>query len=134
MSCCGKKMITGTNAISKISKIKNIAEGFVKLAASRAGMNFEYAKTRLAICESCENVTWLKDREFAAWLNENKIEVFKKLESLEKLSDLPKKPHRALTRRYCMKCKCNILAKVHSKEERCPEEKWEKNLLKCIGC
>ncbi|OHB59833.1 MAG: hypothetical protein A2Y12_10610 [Planctomycetes bacterium GWF2_42_9] len=125
MSCCGKKLITGESAIAKLEKIKNIAEGFTKLAASRAGVNFEYAKERLAICQSCENVTWLKDREFAAWLNENKIEVLKSLESLDKLSDLPKKPHRALTRRYCVKCKCNIMAKVHSKEEKCPEKWWE---------
>jgi len=121
MSCCGKKLITGTNA--KINKLKSI-EGFTKLAASRAGINFEYAQERLAICESCENVTWLKDAEFAAWLNENKIEVLKNLESLEKLIDLPKRPRRALTRRYCVKCKCNIMAKVHSKEERCPEVRW----------
>jgi len=124
MSCCGKKIITGESAVTKISKLKSIAEGFTKLAASKAGINFEYAKARLAICETCENVTWLKDREFAAWLNENKIEVLKNLESLEKLSDLPKKPRRALTRRYCIKCKCNILAKIYSKEERCPENMW----------
>jgi hypothetical protein len=125
MSCCGKKIITGKKAVAKLNKIKSIAEGFTKLAASRAGMKFEYAKERLAVCESCENVTWLKDREFAAWLNENKIEVLKNLESLEKLSDLPKKPHRALTRRYCIKCKCNIMAKIHSKEEKCPKERWK---------
>ena len=83
-----------------------------------------YAKARLAICQTCENVAWLKDSEFAMWVNENKIEVLKNLEALEKLSDLPKKPHRALTRRYCVKCKCNILAKVHSREEMCPETKW----------
>jgi len=124
MSCCGKKLITGKDAIAKINKIKNIAEGFTKLAASKAGINFEYAKARLAICANCENVTWLKDREFAAWLNENKIEVLKNLESLEKLSDLPLKPHRALTRRYCIKCKCNIMAKIHSKQEQCPVGMW----------
>ncbi|OHB54197.1 MAG: hypothetical protein A2Y12_17125 [Planctomycetes bacterium GWF2_42_9] len=125
MSCCGKKLITGTDAVAKLNKIKNIAEGFAKLAASRVGMNFEYAQERLAICESCENVTWLKDKEFGAWLNENKIEVLKNLDSLENITDLPLKPHRALTRRYCIKCKCNILAKVHSREERCVEERWE---------
>ncbi|OHB56429.1 MAG: hypothetical protein A2Y12_06245 [Planctomycetes bacterium GWF2_42_9] len=125
MSCCDKKIISGKDAVAKIKKIKSIAEGFAKLAASKAGMKFEYAKERLAICESCEYVTWLKDAEFAAWLNENKIEVLRNLESLEKLNDLPLKPHRALTRRYCVKCKCNILAKVHSKEEKCPEERWE---------
>jgi len=124
MSCCGKKIITGESAVAKLNKIKSIAEGFAKLAASRAGIQFEYAKERFAICESCENVTWLKDKEFAAWLNENKIEVLKNLESLEKLSDLPKKPNRALTRRYCMKCKCNIMAKVHSREEKCPVGMW----------
>ena len=124
MSCCDKKLISGTDVVAKLNKIKNIAEGFTKLAASKAGVNFKYAKERFAICESCENVTWLKDREFAAWLNENKIEVLKNLESLEELSELSKKPYRALTRRYCVKCKCNIMAKVHSMEERCPEKKW----------
>ena len=107
-----------------VRKIKNIAEGFVKLAVSRTGMDFKYAKERFAICSTCENITWLKDAEFAAWLAENKLSVLKNLESLEKLSDLPKKPHRALTRQYCVKCKCNILAKIHSKEEKCPEGKW----------
>ncbi|HBG25631.1 MAG: hypothetical protein A2Y10_01260 [Planctomycetes bacterium GWF2_41_51] len=124
MSCCGGKIKQELGIIPKVRKIKNIAEGFAKLAASRAGIDFKYAKERFAVCQSCENITWLKDVEFATWLNENKIEVLKNLESLETLSDLPIKPHRALTRKYCLKCKCNIMAKIHSKEEKCTEEKW----------
>jgi len=128
MSCCGDKIkadINDVNVSAKIHKIKNIIEGSVKaIMARKAGIDFQYAHDRFAVCETCENVTWLKDAEFAAWLAENKIDVLKNLESLEILSDLPKKPHRALTRRYCVKCKCNILAKVHSKDEKCPEGKW----------
>ncbi|OHB50520.1 MAG: hypothetical protein A2Y10_18145 [Planctomycetes bacterium GWF2_41_51] len=124
MGCCNGKIKQELGIIPKVRKIKNIAEGFAKLAVRRAGIDFKYAKERFAICESCDNITCLKESEFLAWLAENKIEVLKNLESLEKLSDLPIKPHRALTRRYCIKCKCNIMAKVHSKEERCPEKKW----------
>ncbi|HBG28578.1 MAG: hypothetical protein A2Y10_08525 [Planctomycetes bacterium GWF2_41_51] len=124
MSCCNGKIKQELGIIPKVRKLKNIAEGFAKLAVSRTGMDFKYAKERLSICENCENITWLKDAEFAAWLAENKLSVLKNMESLEKLSDLPIKPRRALTRRYCVKCKCNIMAKIHSKEERCPEERW----------
>ena len=124
MSCCGGKIKQELGIIPKARKLKNIAQGFAKLAASRAGLDFKYAKERFAICSTCENITWLKDAEFAAWLAENKLSVLKNLEFLERLSDLPVKPRRALTRRYCVKCKCNILAKVHSKVERCPNGKW----------
>jgi hypothetical protein len=69
MSCCGGKIKSESGVVLKMKKIKSIAEGFTKLAASKAGMNFEYSK-KSTICDSCENVTWLKDTEFAAGLNE----------------------------------------------------------------
>ena len=128
MSCCGGKIkadIDDVNISAKIHKIKNIIEGSVKeVIARRTGIDFKYAKERFAICENCENITWLKDREFLYWLKENKIDVLKKIDRLDELSDLPKMPHRAVTARDCIKCKCNILAKIHSKEEKCPEVKW----------
>ena len=128
MSCCGGKIkadMDDANISAKIHKIKNIIEGSVKgVIARRTGIDFKYAKERFAVCENCENVTWLKDKEFLHWLKENKTDVLKNIESLEKLSDLPKMPHRAVTARYCIKCKCNIMAKVHSAGERCPEERW----------
>lgn len=125
MGCCGNKILKSDDAMTKVEKIKSIAEGFTKLAVSQTGLvDFEYTHSRLSACESCDHLTWLKDQEFFSWLAENKIEVIKNLESLEKVSDLPKKPHRALTRQYCMKCKCNIMMKIHSREERCVEGKW----------
>ncbi|HBG26712.1 MAG: hypothetical protein A2Y10_09170 [Planctomycetes bacterium GWF2_41_51] len=62
MSCCNGKiktyLLNGT--LPKIRKLVSIAEGFSKAAISRAGMDFKYAKERFAICQACENITWLK--------------------------------------------------------------------------
>lgn len=119
MSCCG-----GNKSDGKIKTIARIAEGFTKFAVSKVGIKFPYVESRYNICASCDKITWLKKIEFFQWLIDNKLEVAQKFDNLENVSDLPMKPRRAVTSRYCTVCKCNILAKIHSEAMKCPLEKW----------
>jgi len=113
MGCCGEKTVTNT--------IKDIVTG----TARRLLPPSELARRRLGICDGCDKLTWLLPHEYVAWLAGHGIEVLENFTQLENLPDLPKKEHRPLAGKYCMRCKCSVEGKSRVPGTDCIEGRWK---------
>ena len=117
MPCCGKT----------IKKATNIAKGYTRLATDTAGLTekYEFTDDRIRACHKCDEQTWMKASEYAAYLKKHGIKIITNLTDLSKLPKLPKhKQSKERKRLYCRICKCFIPAKARVEAEECHLKKW----------
>jgi hypothetical protein len=122
MSCCGGKVV---------GQMAAIAKGNFRLATDSVGLTkpYEFADSRIAICRTCEQGTWMTMAEYATWLKENGLEVVKNFTDLEKLPPLPKYPLDEKRRNlFCRLCKCYVPSKSRVVEMDCPLNLWPKKI------
>jgi hypothetical protein len=110
MGCCGG-----------IKKGKRIVLGILM---NYAKVECPETSSRIAICRTCEKLTWLTRREWTIWLWKNGIRVLKNISQLEILPELPKKPKSKNGIEFCRVCKCFLEGKTRVEDERCPLNKW----------
>jgi hypothetical protein len=118
VSCCGGKVVEKGIAI---------ATGYGRLATDTIGLTepYEWADSRIAVCRTCEQGTWMTMGEYAVWLKANGVEVVKHFTELEKLPPLPKYELDGKRRNlFCMLCKCYTPAKSRVANEYCLLGKW----------
>ena len=113
MTCCGKT----------IRKAKNIVVGYTNLVR---GKKYEFTDGRIRKCQGCDEQTWMSKTEYAMWLLQNGIGVFRNFTELEKLPKLPKYEQTPGRRNlYCRICKCFVPAAARDKKKKCVLGKWE---------
>jgi hypothetical protein len=122
VGCCG----------GKIRKIVSIAAGnanaTVRALADLFSLpteKYEYADSRIRVCQCCEFKTWMTTMEFAAWLRANAKEIAGNLEQLEALPPLPIQEYKPGSKLVCSICKCWVVKKAYSTGEKCPLGYWQ---------
>lgn len=113
IGCCGKvkQIVKGT--------VGHVAETRLKIKTKKS----PHTEARLQKCRACEFGTWMKIKEYAAWLLENGIKVLRNFSDLEKLPKLPKQ--NTGKNLYCRICKCYIPGKARIDDEKCPKGFWK---------
>jgi hypothetical protein len=122
LMCCGK-------TIAKINTIRKIAQGnliaMVGMVAPLPPAINNMSVQRIAVCQDCDEHTWITEEEFFSWLKANTEAVVKNLDDLTVLPPLEKKEKREATDLCCVLCKCYITAKSYVKDSKCPLNKWD---------
>ena len=113
MGCCGKAK----------NIVKGKVGGVIKRSTGISVMESPHTEARIEICRGCDENTWMKKSEYAAWLLVNGIKIFRNFAQLEKLPKLPKQN----TGRniYCRICKCFIPDKARVDAEKCSLDRWD---------
>jgi len=113
MGCCGAKTV---------EILKHIGVGYANLAR---GKKHEFTDDSIRECHKCEWQTWMRVREYEAWLARHGIKVLKHFGQLETLPLLPKyeqdEKRRSL---FCRICKCYVPAAASDPGKQCPKGRW----------
>ena len=116
MGCCGK-----------ISKGLSIAKGNLAVVLEKINLlpseQFAYHSVRLRACRTCEYHTYLTERQFLDWVDENGglAKFLAEIDALGQWPPLPIEQNEQLgAKLFCGLCKCWLPAKAYVKKENCP--------------